>query len=908
MAGQDPETCFNIYAMCTIYAVQGWCETEADMMNFDCAPACKSCGAEDQIAGSDENEEFSEEEDEEEEQLLPGEEFGVAQVLKRDELMEEYQHLFDEEKVRKHLIDTMIYMISLDLSDEDADECFNEDNLCTFSAVTGECVKNPDYMLYSCGPACQSCDKVLEEEEEEEIEGPGSAFGVLQITDPTSVGENVDQSAIMEKLNETEEYMEGQDAESCYNIYAMCTIYAVQGWCETETEMMNEDCAPACMSCSSLTSEVAEDEETEDEETEDFEKEWEDEVFPGEAFGVEQIVDQSDVTEDSQHLFDETAVLQHLEQTEIYMESLNLSEEDAELCVNEDSLCTVFAVIGECETNPHFMHFECAPACKTCDKLLRGEDEEEEEGPGSAFGFVQIIDPSVRDAEGLDEESILQKLNEIDEYMTEQDSSYCYNGYAMCTIWSLQGWCETDAELMNEDCAPACFSCEKLADQEKSDDTLSDENLVTPEAKELEESSDDNSEEQELFLGEEFGVAQTIHASNILEDYQYLFDEAAIAQHLQETKAYMDSLALSEEDADECYNEDSLCTFSAVGGECEMNPDWMMYSCGPACRSCDKILAEDDVEEEGPGSEFGVIQIVDPSVVKEDTGSMSEDMVVQKLQEIGEYMIDQDSESCYNVYAMCTVWSLLGWCESEAEVMNNDCAPSCMKCSDTEKAEDQSAEYEQIENGDEQQHEDSTEEEYEDDEIFPGEEFGVEQVVDKDEIVEDYQHLFDEEAVLKHLEATKTYMESLNLSEEQAEECSNEDSLCTFSAVTGECVKNRDYMIEFCAPACFSCFESVETEGPGSEFGVVQIADPASVDEETISAEAVVEKLKETEEYMLGQDPESCYNVYAMCTIYAVKGWCESETETMLDDCAPSCMFCDRLTEALPEELSSTEA
>ena len=39
------------------------------------------------------------------------------------------------------------------------------------------------------------------------------------------------------------------------------------------------------------------------------------------------------------------------------------------LCQNEDNHCTSWALEGECEANPTYMHIHCPLACRTCDKL-----------------------------------------------------------------------------------------------------------------------------------------------------------------------------------------------------------------------------------------------------------------------------------------------------------------------------------------------------------------------------------------------------------------------------------------------------------------------------------------------------------------------------------------------------------
>ena len=44
------------------------------------------------------------------------------------------------------------------------EHCQNKDRLCTYWATIGECDENPAYMHTNCGPACQSCHKLIFEE------------------------------------------------------------------------------------------------------------------------------------------------------------------------------------------------------------------------------------------------------------------------------------------------------------------------------------------------------------------------------------------------------------------------------------------------------------------------------------------------------------------------------------------------------------------------------------------------------------------------------------------------------------------------------------------------------------------------------------------------------------------------
>jgi ShK domain-like len=58
---------------------------------------------------------------------------------------------------------------------------------------------------------------------------------------------------------------------------------------------------------------------------------------------------------------------------ELMVETQQYLKEQAEFkakilrtCRNQNQNCAYFAVLGECDKNPAYMHDQCAPACKTC--------------------------------------------------------------------------------------------------------------------------------------------------------------------------------------------------------------------------------------------------------------------------------------------------------------------------------------------------------------------------------------------------------------------------------------------------------------------------------------------------------------------------------------------------------------
>lgn len=60
-------------------------------------------------------------------------------------------------------------------------------------------------------------------------------------------------------------------------------------------------------------------------------------------------------------------VLQRLVETQEYQHKMAAhSVETLKTCVNKHELCTHWSIVGECETNAHYMQRECPAACRTC--------------------------------------------------------------------------------------------------------------------------------------------------------------------------------------------------------------------------------------------------------------------------------------------------------------------------------------------------------------------------------------------------------------------------------------------------------------------------------------------------------------------------------------------------------------
>jgi hypothetical protein len=297
---------------------------------------------------------------------------------------------------------------------------------------------------------------------------------------------------------------------------------------------------------------------------------------------------------------------------------------------------------------------------------------------------------------------------------------------------------------------------------------------------------------------------------------------------------------------------------------------------------------EEEQAVQSPGAAFGVVQLISTEEVDEETDDFDESAVLSLLEETAKYIteiVHQDesyADVCLNYNAMCTIWATQGECEENGDYMLEECAPACQSCDQLSVAD------------------------CECEADCESEEFGVRQVLDNSDIPEEDQNMFDEAEVMRHLEETKAYMATVNLStgdndEEQVEsDCYNSDAFCTFWATLGECTKNPDFMLVECAPSCKSCdhVSSEMEEGPGSDYGVVQITDPTKFDGSfDVDLATVLQKLQATDEYMAAlqqQDPEdededdedeeACVNHFAMCTIWAVTGRCEMQPDIMSEE------------------------
>ncbi|KAL7562868.1 hypothetical protein ACA910_000246 [Epithemia clementina (nom. ined.)] len=460
----------------------------------------------------------------------------------------------------------------------------------------------------------------------------GLAFGVMQILDPTqlNLGEEmiiVDPNVVSSKLRDTEKYMAQIRTLCARSTPGTCHLYSIRNsFLQQQAEEGNDFSPNNCSSSNSSGGELS-------------------------------------------------------TPSSLLPSSSHYGNGKFSSCANFDPLCTLWAARGDCTSDDRAdeMAALCAPACTKCivymsedpDKYEDDEEEKEEEvhrmgqndgvdGPGSRFGEVQIITRSAMLMEvgeenqeelDFDEEEVQAWLAETEEYMTMMNENgivNCYNYHVKCTVWAVWGECETNPEYMEEECAPACQTCERIQGANENEEN-EDNNTI------------EDSEEPEELTPEE---------QELLEyDVEYL-------------PVYIKMLH-NDRLRGGCHELDDLCQQWTQRGECEQGTS-LLGSAPLPWRTCKAISTGDR-----PGTMFGVEQETDYTKLEGDYIGPDKDELFQELEEVAIYMdIVRSSplyppnvrEACQNFDSMCTLKAMVGMCEEEELYMIPNCAPACGAC------------------------------------------------------------------------------------------------------------------------------------------------------------------------------------------------------------------------------------
>eukprot|EP00339_Tiarina_fusa_P009549 CAMPEP_0117006418 /NCGR_PEP_ID=MMETSP0472-20121206/6654_1 /TAXON_ID=693140 ORGANISM="Tiarina fusus, Strain LIS" /NCGR_SAMPLE_ID=MMETSP0472 /ASSEMBLY_ACC=CAM_ASM_000603 /LENGTH=452 /DNA_ID=CAMNT_0004707879 /DNA_START=465 /DNA_END=1823 /DNA_ORIENTATION=- len=156
---------------------------------------------------------------------------------------------------------------------------------------------------------------------------------------------------------------------------------------------------------------------------------------------------------------------------------------------------------------------------------------------------------------------------------SQGDSDLCVDDHENCAFWAESGECTNNPKYMKVNCAKSCNSCTK-----KPKPTV-------PNRATLGASSTEVGEEDKLAIvtdSAKYGTQQTADGSE--------WKQTLVL--VQATSEYMESeqvTALPSKIRDNCKNQNELCSFWAIIGECEKNKSFMKVNCAPACKTCHLI-------------------------------------------------------------------------------------------------------------------------------------------------------------------------------------------------------------------------------------------------------------------------------------------------------------------------------
>ena len=148
-----------------------------------------------------------------------------------------------------------------------------------------------------------------------------------------------------------------------------------------------------------------------------------------------------------------------------------------------------------------------------------------------------------------------------------------------CAKWKGEGSCEEHAMYMTYHCARTCNFCHMRTDQRQ---VPVEEAWSEPKKKLAASVVSDG-------FGSDLGILQSVpFGENNFHD--------RIRKHVEQQRHYLKN-TIQRDDRysavkDSCRNYDHECTYFALLGECEKNPDFMVSSCPLACYSCHELDAQ----------------------------------------------------------------------------------------------------------------------------------------------------------------------------------------------------------------------------------------------------------------------------------------------------------------------------
>mmetsp|Transcript_6091 Transcript_6091/g.14766 ORF Transcript_6091/g.14766 Transcript_6091/m.14766 type:complete len:507 (-) Transcript_6091:905-2425(-) len=176
------------------------------------------------------------------------------------------------------------------------------------------------------------------------------------------------------------------------------------------------------------------------------------------------------------------------------------------------------------------------------------DDDEEDDEDDDEYEY----DDDEYDGEYEDDDKFVEKIVGDEE---------CIDKYSNCPMWaeSKPSECSINADFMLSKCKLACRACEKH--KQYSD--------ILP-----------------TIDGRDLGTAQSFYGDEAISTEE-LEKRVAASQDYMREQIQLGSI--DPEALRSCKNEYELCTFWSLLGECDNNPTFMKFRCGPACLSCEML-------------------------------------------------------------------------------------------------------------------------------------------------------------------------------------------------------------------------------------------------------------------------------------------------------------------------------
>lgn len=201
------------------------------------------------------------------------------------------------------------------------------------------------------------------------------------------------------------------------------------------------------------------------------------------------------------------------------------------------------------------------------------------------------------------------------------DSNLCADDDAQCPFWASKGECIANPNYMQKNCAKSCDTCDKRGKKK---------------AKPKKDAGDNSevSRPEQLILDwtETVGIRQTATGS----EKQQTIDKIKASKLYWEKEA---TEALPADLLDKCRNQNELCSFWAVLGECEKNSAYMATNCGPACNTCHLIDINTrcpPLEDPKPGLRPGDLNKMFERIVSTAPGNTTADSYTDEVKRMVE--------------------------------------------------------------------------------------------------------------------------------------------------------------------------------------------------------------------------------------------------------------------------------